>query len=148
MKKTFGMRIPGIETSSVVLAGIGIAAALFGAIPAGRAADMPKMQGNWSTWGCNVSWFGIDNGKLTRYSKEEKLPNDIVDVVDAKITDNGGKVDIDYKDFGSKYKEIYDVNGNKLLLDRLLVDNNVVFNRQESKSPFKDKPTERCSPAA
>ena len=128
---------------------LGLAAAIsLGAVTTSSAADMNKVEGNWSTWGCNVSWFNIGDGSLTRYSKEEKLPDDIVSKDPANITDDGNKLTIDYKSLGSDYRYIYGEKGGNLQLDRLLVDKNVVFDRSESNSRFKDRETTRCSPSA
>ena len=135
MKKTLGLAV--------------VAMATFASIPAVNAADMNKMEGKWSTWGCNVAWFDLGKNKITYYSTEQKLPNDIVSTHAADIAENDGKLDVDYKWQGSNYKYIYDVNGpDKMLLDRLLVDGNNVFDRSLSQSPYKDRATTRCSPAA
>lgn len=129
-----------------------LAAATLGTVTAGRAADMggtSKLQGKWSTWGCNVAWFDLGPNKITYYSTEEKLPGNVVSSHDATIAENGGKLDVDYKFLGSDYKYIYGVKGNDALqLDRLLIDNNVEFDRTKSGSPYKDRETQRCSPAA
>ena len=126
-----------------------VTAVTLGAIPASQAADMGKMQGKWSTWGCNVSWFDIGTDKVSMYSTQQKLPDNLVATHDAKISENGGKLDINYKYRGSDYKYVYDVkNNSKMLLDRLLVDDNVVFNRNLSRSPYRDRATNKCSPSA
>jgi len=128
---------------------LGLAAAIsLGAAATSSAADMNKVEGNWSTWGCNVSWFNIGDGSLTLYSKEEKLPDDIVAKYKANVTDDGNKLDIDYKSQGSDFQYIYGEKGGNLLLDRLLVNKNVAFDRHESNSRFKDRETTRCSPSA
>jgi len=126
-----------------------VAAVTLAAVPASRAAEMNSMQGKWSTWGCHVAWFDIGKNKVNYYSMEQKLPNNLVATHDAKISENGGKLDVNYKYRSSDYKYIYDVKSNdKLILDRLLVDDNVVFNRHESNSQFKDRDTSRCAPSA
>ena len=128
---------------------LGLAAAIsLGAAATSSAADMNKVEGNWSTWGCNVSWFNIGDGSLTLYSKEEKLPDDIVAKYKANVTDDGNKLDIDYKSQGSDFQYIYGEKGGNLLLDRLLVNKIVAFDRHESNSRFKDRETTRCSPSA
>ena len=126
-----------------------LALASFASVPSVNAADTNTIDGKWSTWGCNVAWFDLGPGKITYYSTEEKLPNDVVSAHEANITQDNGKLNVDYKWLGSDYKYIYDVDGHdKLMLDKLLVDNNDVFNRSLSGSPYKDRATMRCSPAA
>ena len=133
------------------LLGLAIAGALsLGTVSTVSAADMGKAQGNWSTWGCNVSWFSLKPNEVTYYSKEQKLPNDIVQQhPGATVTENGNKLDVSYKFIGSNYKYIYDMNGSgKMTLDRLLVDNIPVFDRTQSNSRFKDRATTQCQPSA
>ena len=134
--------------NKILVLGLAAAASL-GAVSATQAAGMEKINGNWSTWGCNVSWFDIGDGSLTRYSKEERLPDNLVSKHDANITQDGNKLTIDYKWLGSDYKYTYNVMGdNNLLLDRLVVDKSVAFDRDNSNSRFKDRETSRCSPSA
>ncbi len=126
-----------------------VALATIASAPAGNAADMNKTEGKWSTWGCNVAWFDLGKDNISYYSTEQKLPNDLVSTHDAKIAENGNKLDVDYKWLGSDYKYIYDVKGkDSMLLDKLLVDGNNVFDRTLSGSPYKDRATTRCSPSA
>ena len=132
------------------LLGVGlITAVALAAVPAAQAASMNQMQGKWSTWGCNVHWGVIGDGTYARYTTVQKLPDNKVFEFPAKISMNNGKLSIDYKYRTLDHKYVYDVNSNdKMTLDRLYIDSNVVFDKNHSNSPWKDKATVRCTPAA
>lgn len=132
------------------LLGIGlIAAAALAAVPAAQAASMHSVQGNWSTWGCNVHWAKIGDGTYARYTTVQKLPGNKVFEFPAKISVDGGKLSIDYKYRTLDHKYVYDVNSNdKMTLDKLYIDNIVAFDRNQSNSPWRDRPTLRCAPSA
>jgi hypothetical protein len=132
--------------------GIALAAlATLGFASAAMAADASKYEGKWSTWGCQATWFDLGNNKITIFAKQggNAVPQTVTYSRDAKIGMDGGKLNISYDYRGSKRDYVYDPHGSDaLMLDKELVGGNVVFDRQHSNSPFKDKPTERCAPSA
>ena len=132
------------------LLGLGlIAATALLAAPAAQAAGAKDMQGKWSTWGCNVHWGVIGDGTYARYTTVQKLPDNLVFEFPADIAVKDGKLTIAYDYRGLDHKYVYDVESkNKMLLDRLLVNGTVVFDRAHSNSPYKDRPTLRCAPSA
>ena len=126
-----------------------LAAVTLGTVSVSQAADTSRLHGKWSTWGCNVAWFDMGKDKISYYSTHQKLPDNLVSTHDASVSENDGKLHVAYKYRGSDYKYIYGIKGdNALLLDQLLVDNNVEFDRTKSGSPYKDRETQRCSPSA
>jgi hypothetical protein len=132
--------------------GIALAAmAMIGFASAAMAADASKYEGKWSTWGCHVNWFDLGKSKITIFGTEGGVasPSTVTFSLPAKMNMENGKLSVAYNYRGSKRDFMYDPRGNDtLMLDKELVDGNVVFDRMHSNSPYKDKPTERCAPSA
>jgi hypothetical protein len=125
--------------------------ATIGFASAAMAADASKYEGKWSTWGCHVSWFDLGKNKITIFGTEGGVasPATVTFSRDAKIDMKNGKLNVSYDYRTLKNDYVYEPHGNDaLMLDKLLVDGNVVFDRMHSNSPYKDKPTERCAPSA
>ncbi len=126
-----------------------VAATALLAVSAAQAASVKDLQGKWSTWGCDIHWGVIGDGTYARYTTVQKLPDNLVFEFPAKIESADGKLSIGYQFRGLDHEYVYDVeSNNKMRLDRLLVDDIVVFDRAHSNSPHKDRPTERCAPSA
>ncbi|MGB8274107.1 MAG: hypothetical protein WCF16_02430 [Alphaproteobacteria bacterium] len=133
MKKIFG--------ASLAVVALALAAPAW-------AGTADAYHGKWSTWGCNTAWTDMESGKITKFAKEQgnTVPKSVKYSHDATLGMDDGRLTVAYDFRGSKDKYIYDVRDpNHLILDKLLVDNNVVFDREHSNSPYKDKPTDRCS---
>lgn len=135
MKKLFGV---GLVAATALLA-----------VPAAHAVTTKDVQGKWSTWGCNVHWGEIGDGTYARYTTVQKLPDNLVFKFPAKIETGDGKLSIGYQYRSLDHKYVYDVASNdKMMLDQLLIDGMVVYDRAQSNSPHKDRPTLRCAPSA
>ena len=132
------------------LLGLGLIAATALAVASGaQAADAKDIRGKWSTWGCNTHWSEISDGTYARYTTVQKLPDNLVFKLPAEIVAEDGKLNVGYTYRGIDHKYVYDVeNKDKMMLDQLVMNGNVVFDRSQSNSPYKDRPTLRCAPSA
>lgn len=135
MKKLFGV---GLVAATALLA-----------VPTAQAANVSDIEGKWSTWGCNTHWGVIGPDSYARYTTVQKLKDDKVFEFPAEVTAEGDKLTVDYSYRSQDYRYAYDIkNKDKMVLDTLHVNDILAFDRNQSNSPWKDRPTLRCAPAA